>query len=272
MNLEAHEYANWFPMLSESELLELADDIERNGQLEPIMLLDGKVLDGRNRLAACQLVDVEPRTTTYNGADPQAYVVSQNLCRRHLSESQRAMVAAKLANLSNGQRASSIDGAKTQTEAANLLNVGTKSVERAKAVQRDGVPEVVDKVNNGDMSVYEAEQVSQLSPEKQKDLAAIESKQQRQQAFQSLSKKEAKDAARHNRIAAFRTWACAIEDLRQITATKGQRERTSRLLKSHRHEFDEAAISVGYKKPHRLIETLQQLHADIPKLIQAIEE
>ena len=48
--------------------------------------------------------DVKPELREYRGADPVAYVVSLNLRRRHLDESQRAMVAARLATLRHGQR------------------------------------------------------------------------------------------------------------------------------------------------------------------------
>ncbi|GAB1389278.1 MAG: hypothetical protein AMXMBFR78_04540 [Rubrivivax sp.] len=65
-----------------------------------------------------------------------------NVGRRHLNESQRAMAAAKLANLANGQRktASPIGEAATQSEAAALLNVGKRTVERAREVTDHGAP------------------------------------------------------------------------------------------------------------------------------------
>jgi hypothetical protein len=64
------------------------------------------------------------------------YVVSLNLQRRHLDASQRAVVAAKIANLQDWQRksASPIGEAVAQQEAADLLNVGKPSVERARKV------------------------------------------------------------------------------------------------------------------------------------------
>jgi hypothetical protein len=102
---EFHDMANLFPMLDVDELKALATDILENGQREPITLFEGKILDGRNRYFACLDAGVEPLFTEYNGRDPIGYVVSLNLKRRHLGESQRAMVAAKLANLSGGQRA-----------------------------------------------------------------------------------------------------------------------------------------------------------------------
>jgi hypothetical protein len=61
-------------------------------------------LDSRNRYRAYEATGTEPVFTVYAGDDPAAYVVSLNIKRRHLDESQRAMVAAKLANLKAGQR------------------------------------------------------------------------------------------------------------------------------------------------------------------------
>lgn len=88
-----HPAANLFPMLSEKELRELADDIKAHGLLNSIVLLDGKVLDGRNRLAACDMAGVEPRTEEYRGTTPVEYVLAANLKRRHLTASQKAAVA-----------------------------------------------------------------------------------------------------------------------------------------------------------------------------------
>jgi hypothetical protein len=77
------------------------------------------------------------------------------LKRRHLNESQRAVVAAKLATLKDGQRksASPIGEAVSQSDAANMLNVGKRSVERAREVLDEGTPELVQAVEAGRVSV-----------------------------------------------------------------------------------------------------------------------
>ena len=104
-NLQPHEYADLFPMMQDLEIERLAYDIKQNGLREIITLLDGKILDGRNRYAACIIAEVEPEFITYDGNAPLAFVISKNLHRRHLNESQRAMIAANVANMEHGQRA-----------------------------------------------------------------------------------------------------------------------------------------------------------------------
>jgi hypothetical protein len=71
------------------------------GLLNPITLAGRQVLDGRNRLSACRLAGVKPRFEEWSdpGCGPVAWVISQNLHRRHLNESQRAMIADSLATL-----------------------------------------------------------------------------------------------------------------------------------------------------------------------------
>ena len=51
-------------------------------------------MDGRNRLAACKIAGVEPTTRHLNGEDPTAFVVSENIRRRHLVKGERAMMFA----------------------------------------------------------------------------------------------------------------------------------------------------------------------------------
>jgi hypothetical protein len=94
--LTAHPLASLFPMASEDELAELKADIKKHGQLEPIRLFEGQILDGRNRDRVCLELGIEPKTVEYEGDDPAAFVISMNLHRRHLSQAQKAEVIEKL--------------------------------------------------------------------------------------------------------------------------------------------------------------------------------
>src|SRR2546425_683064 len=112
------------------------------------------VLDGRTRLRACLELGILCPTQDFEGHDPLGFVVSMNLRRRHLDESQRGMVAARLANLSPGrpEKTPPIDGVSHET-AATLLNVGLRTVERAKKIQCQAIPEVIQAVDTGELGV-----------------------------------------------------------------------------------------------------------------------
>ena len=90
------DFAEIFPMLDDDRLNELVRDIKDHGLLDAIVLYEGKILDGRCRYLACKVAGVEPRFEIYDGADALGFAVSRNLHRRHLNESQRAMVAARV--------------------------------------------------------------------------------------------------------------------------------------------------------------------------------
>jgi hypothetical protein len=92
-----HPYADLFPMMADAELDALADDIKQNGLRQPVMLHQEMVLDGRNRLKACDKAGVEPAFVTHEGDDASALalVISLNVQRRDLTAGQRALVAAR---------------------------------------------------------------------------------------------------------------------------------------------------------------------------------
>lgn len=114
--VEAHPYADAWPMLREDELAELAADIAATGLRHSIVLHDGMVLDGRNRLAACTIAGVEPTFVDFEGTDDDAlaFVQSENNARRHQSKGSLAASWA-LSMLAAGKR----DGGRWEYGAAD---------------------------------------------------------------------------------------------------------------------------------------------------------
>ena len=92
-----HPICLLFPRMTDEELQELAEDLRIKGLLHDIVLYEGKILDGRNRYIACPMAGVEPRFTEWDGkGSPLEWVISENMIRRHLTSSQRAVLALEL--------------------------------------------------------------------------------------------------------------------------------------------------------------------------------
>jgi len=90
-----HKLALLFPLMEGPAFDELVADIKANGLQQAIILLDDKVIDGRNRLRACEAAGVTPTFVNYKSGDhmigdPLRFVISANLHRRHLDTGQRA--------------------------------------------------------------------------------------------------------------------------------------------------------------------------------------
>jgi hypothetical protein len=180
-----HPAAAVFPEMAAADLEALAADIKQNGLVHPIVRTpDGVIIDGRNRLKACEIAGVEPKFEDYTGSNPVGFIVSSNLKRRQLNESQRALIAARLANLGRGQHLAAFDSADpsspgnlmrkfadfesvvSQPVAAAKLNVSKRSVQSARVVLERGTPELVTDVERGRVAVSTAART--LKPSKPK--------------------------------------------------------------------------------------------------------
>lgn len=165
--------------MSESELEDLAQDINRNGQDQPILLLNNFILDGRNRYLACQRVGIQPHFRALpTDTDPLKLVKSLNIFRRHLTTSQRAMLAADLATLADGQKPGAQICAggtanpqdQTQTSVADALRVSRRSVQAARSVKTNAIKPIIQAVKAGELSVSRAAQIAELSKSEQRQI------------------------------------------------------------------------------------------------------
>jgi ParB-like chromosome segregation protein Spo0J len=165
-------------MMDADKLNELAEDIRKNGQLVPVWLFEGKILDGRNRWAACKIAGVEPKTKEYTGDEPTAFAVALNDRRRHMNKGALAAVAAELEPFfakdakrrqqeagrehGRGQKVvAKLPQAiarplwKSREEAAKSVGVGERYVQDAKKVKAEA-PEVFEKLKAGRITLQDA--------------------------------------------------------------------------------------------------------------------
>ena len=176
--LIVHDAALLFPEMLPDEFAEFKDDIQRNGLREPILTnADGRIVDGRHRLRACEELGIEPLFDTVQISDDEIpdWVVSRNLHRRHLTTSQRAMIAAELANLKQGGRQpADLPVAVSQSDAAKRLGVSERSARTATQVKKRA-PQLVKPVKEKRLSLNAAAEIAAL-PDQERDEAILQVK------------------------------------------------------------------------------------------------
>lgn len=96
---EVHPYTAEYPILPDDELADLAADIAENGLRNPLTVdKSWRLIDGQNRLAACELAGVEPVFEVLDFVDDAAvaaFVSSKNDRRRSQSPGVRWMRVGK---------------------------------------------------------------------------------------------------------------------------------------------------------------------------------
>jgi hypothetical protein len=161
---EPHPLANLFPMLAPGGLQALAADIKQHGLKQPILIHEGKILDGRNRFIACQAAGVEPRFESYTGATPAEDVFSWNIQRRHLSTTQKACIGVREkqrlmaeAKQRMAVRSVNFDGGKgeARTLAAAKVGVSAGYISEAERIL-DSDPALFNQMERGEMTLQDA--------------------------------------------------------------------------------------------------------------------
>lgn len=182
-----HPAADAFPKMGDEEFAALKADIQEHGQHDPVIIYEGEVLDGRHRYRACFDLGIDPSVIVVDdhsiGGDPFDYVWSCNFHRRHMTTSQRAMVGVSLkrareADAERRQKAGATlapGGAKGKSaeQAAKIIKVSPRTVERATKVAHEGATEVVDAVKEGKLTVGAAEKIVKKSATKEEQLSEL---------------------------------------------------------------------------------------------------
>jgi hypothetical protein len=163
-----HPLANLFPLLDDEALAALVADIKAHGlrrNMPPIVMFEGAVLDGRNRVIASRRAGktIPPsRIVQFQGSTEEAkeFVIAANILRRHLKTGQRALAALDLVTTKHGGDRSDQERnpalALTYEDAAKRAGVSVDSIKLAAAVRAHAEPKVVEAVRRGEMSLNAA--------------------------------------------------------------------------------------------------------------------
>ena len=178
--------AEIFPPWTTEQLDRLTEDIAAHGLREPILVWRETIIDGRHRLKACRKAGVEPIYQFLDDdEDPLAVVIGENVLRRHLDETQRALVAFRLtaaaAAASTGGEDN--DGAGenfphrlSQREAAKLMGVSDRSVKHAAKVlspNSQAVPELRQALEASSIRVSDASRIVNHSGDVRRQAVAM---------------------------------------------------------------------------------------------------
>lgn len=187
-----HPLADIFPLIEGTDFDDLVRDIRANGLRDQIVLLEGQILDGRNRYRAALEARLVPESMAaltiqqlrhFRSFAPAgavttqdeliAFVISKNLRRRQLNDDQRRMVAARLVNLKQGRppddKTSQIENI-SREKAAEILTSDISGIDRARSVLAHAVPEVIAAVDGRRITVAVAAELAAQPIERQQEI------------------------------------------------------------------------------------------------------
>lgn len=223
---KTHRFADLIPIADDQDQMHLRESIKQIGLLDPIVLFEGAILDGRHRYKACAVVGIEPRFTDFPGTEEEAlqFVLAKNVARRMLTTAQKLTLLLKLRpeieRLREQARANqaaagegSFVSAETKldvlAESGKLVGLGKATVARYNAIEKAAdedpedqfVQEIIDQIHAGDLGVLTGYEKVKSSRDLSKELdkRALEGRpnpaQQRRALASAIGK--AKDSLVH---------------------------------------------------------------------------
>lgn len=184
--MKIHSLSSIFPKLDDVAFQALKQDIYANGLRNPIIIKNKEVLDGQNRLRACEELGIDPVFQEYEGDDLVEFVLAQNLHRRHLTAGQSATIVAlaqdwSLAHPKGKQpKSNKINDLDEKSNVAKLPIKGKPLDTQADRSEKSGAskrtqgsadklvkenPELAKKVATGEISLNAA--IKEIEPEKE---------------------------------------------------------------------------------------------------------
>ena len=160
---EIHATANLFPFIEGEDFDDLVRSLSEQGQHTPVVVADGVLLDGRNRLRACVAAGLKPIAVLYDGGDADAFALSVNIDRRHLSKGQRAMIAALSLETKESESERGDKGKAAQSSGVSAGRIGQAST------VLNFAPELADSVVSGATSLDEAYKQARERKQEQAD-------------------------------------------------------------------------------------------------------
>ncbi len=188
--MKFHPITNIFPLMAEEEFKDLVKDIRKHGLREPIWTWKGKIVDGRNRYLACEKAGVKLQLREWDGEGSLVeFIISLNLHRRHLSQSQKAMISENMLPFLEEEAKErqaighynapqykenpvreiipELDKGRARDHAAKLVGTNPHYVSDAKKIKQKS-PEIAEKVVKGKLSIPEAKLLIKQPEEVQK--------------------------------------------------------------------------------------------------------
>lgn len=231
--MQIHEVCNIFPMMGEDDFRALKEDIRAHGQSVPILTFKGKVIDGRNRLKACEELGIAPKTEEWGGSKPLVdFIVGLNLHRRHLSSGQRAAcgteIEERLATEAKARQAANARATAAQKAASKPIDSNSQSVDHSKVDRPVSLPKATEQaaklVGSNRQYIQDAKAVKAASPDlhekvKQGVITLPQAKREvaRQEKRETLEAKAKAVPAKASRPWEIVTGDC-VEVLRKIEA------------------------------------------------------
>ena len=169
MTTPLHPLCELLPVMKPADFQKLKNSIAREGQLVPITLYEGRILDGRHRERACLEIGLIPKYEEYTGHDPVGFVCAANFDRRnHQGPGQRAAFFVLAANwrknavahggarVAEKNQAATVAGLTTQAERARLAGVSLRNMQNVERLYDDDHDELLRAVALGQMSLPSA--------------------------------------------------------------------------------------------------------------------